>query len=725
MVEPAALHRGAARLGRRRPAPALRRRGRGDLPRPTAQRLEAAGLVDAELFAWRALDALRRDARSLGLHRRCSSTASTTSPPLELDALETLATRCGADVTVSLPYERGRRRVQGRGGDVRAAVARSPASAPIELPALDDHYAPSRATALHHLERGLFADAATPARAGGAGAAAARPAAQRAEVELVAAEVLDAAARGHRSRATSRWSSATRARYAVAGRAGLRRLRDPVLGRPPHAARATRRSAAGCSRCCAAPRLDGTARRPARLPAHARPAAQPARWPTGSRPTSARPAPRPPPTRASCGSERALAARRDRPAGRDAAAGPGAADRRAARPARAAVLRALPARARTCWTAPSSTTRASSRPRHRRSPSCGDLRRAGPRDGPRRRRAARHCWRSCDVRARRAPAARPRAGGHPGAIRARRFEAVFVCGLQEGEFPRGRRRRAVPARTTTGARSRRPAGWRCPCARTELDRERYLFYVCASRAERAALPQLALQRRGGQSRRPGSFFLEDVRDLFDGRSSRAARSLSDVTWAPRGRPDRGGVGARARGARARARRRSRARRAHGTPAAASGSASADAFSASALETFADCPVKWLVERVLRPEALEPDPEQMVRGGYAHDVLELTYAALREQTGAARVSRARTSPRPSGSCARRCASEQSSVPALAEPDARARGGAAARVRPAALPAPRGRARRGVRAGRARAALRHAGRPGCRRSRWRARGSASAA
>ena len=39
----------------------------------------------------------------------------------------------------------------------------------------------------------------------------------------------------------------------------------------------------------------------------------------------------------------------------------------------------------------------------------------------------------------------------------------------------------------------------------------------------------------------------------------------------------------------------------------------DAVSAGAIERFADCPVKWLVESLLDPEKLAPDPEQMVRG----------------------------------------------------------------------------------------------------------------
>jgi RecB family exonuclease len=38
-------------------------------------------------------------------------------------------------------------------------------------------------------------------------------------------------------------------------------------------------------------------------------------------------------------------------------------------------------------------------------------------------------------------------------------------------------------------------------------------------------------------------------------------------------------------------------------------------------------VKWFVERLLRPEALEPDPEPMLRGELAHRVLEDTLRAL--------------------------------------------------------------------------------------------------
>ncbi|MDQ3644961.1 MAG: PD-(D/E)XK nuclease family protein, partial [Actinomycetota bacterium] len=63
----------------------------------------------------------------------------------------------------------------------------------------------------------------------------------------------------------------------------------------------------------------------------------------------------------------------------------------------------------------------------------------------------------------------------------------------------------------------------------------------------------------------------------------------------------------------------------------------EVVSAGAIERFAGCPVKWLVEDVLNPEKLEPDPEQMVRGSYAHRVLEVTYRRLRERTGSRRVT----------------------------------------------------------------------------------------
>jgi ATP-dependent helicase/DNAse subunit B len=61
-----------------------------------------------------------------------------------------------------------------------------------------------------------------------------------------------------------------------------------------------------------------------------------------------------------------------------------------------------------------------------------------------------------------------------------------------------------------------------------------------------------------------------------------------------------------------------------------------AWSASALELWATCPVKWFVERYLGARDLEPDPEPLMRGSVAHETLDRTLTALRVETGSAKV-----------------------------------------------------------------------------------------
>jgi RecB family exonuclease len=53
----------------------------------------------------------------------------------------------------------------------------------------------------------------------------------------------------------------------------------------------------------------------------------------------------------------------------------------------------------------------------------------------------------------------------------------------------------------------------------------------------------------------------------------------------------------------------------------------ETWSASALETWRACPVRWFVERHLNPRGLEPDPEPLVRGTFVHKALERVYAGL--------------------------------------------------------------------------------------------------
>ena len=161
-----------------------------------------------------------------------------------------------------------------------------------------------------------------------------------------------------------------------------------------------------------------------------------------------------------------------------------------------------------------------------------------------------------------------------------------------------------------------------PLREDQLDRERYLFYVCASRAERLLVLSSRTSDEEGTPEAP-SFFLDDVSDLLAGEPELPRALARRGHLDARRRAHRGRVGPRARRARPEAPGAAPGH-AHRGAAPRAASRSGGALSASWLERFADCPVKWLVESVLRPEALEPDPEQMVRGQLAHDVLEHTF-----------------------------------------------------------------------------------------------------
>jgi RecB family exonuclease len=69
-----------------------------------------------------------------------------------------------------------------------------------------------------------------------------------------------------------------------------------------------------------------------------------------------------------------------------------------------------------------------------------------------------------------------------------------------------------------------------------------------------------------------------------------------------------------------------------------GELAARPWSASSMERWIGCPVAWFVERLLRPDALEPDPEPLAAGALRHAALEHTLGALRRETGSARLTR---------------------------------------------------------------------------------------
>ncbi|MEA2402992.1 MAG: hypothetical protein QOK00_3395 [Thermoleophilaceae bacterium] len=587
------------------------------------QGLEAAGLADTELFAWHALNALRREPDRWG-DTPVFVYGFDDFDALQLDALDTLARHCGADVVASLPYEPGRaafKAVASAHQELRARGAREHA-----LPALDDHYAPESRSALHHVERSLFEDGVEQAAAGDA-VCFHSAGGQRAEIELTGARVLDLLRAGVEPgdiavvlRRPGDYASLLEQvfgaydipfsidRSVPLGHTGLGRgllalvrcattpdataadllayLRTPGLLRQPGLA----------DRLEAAVRRDG-----AHAAAEARALWEAERWKLddldrlrhagGGAPFLAE-------------LERQLGRLFAAPYERRAAVlrGPELDDPRvyvAAREALAelrAVVEADP------------STRLSPERVHA---VLSELR----------------------VRLGEAPQPDRVQVAEPEAIRARRFDAVFVCGLQEGEFPKGASpepflpdedRRAIAA----------ASGLRLPVREDRLDRERYLFYVCCSRAERL----LVLSSRSSDEEgnpQPQSFFVEDVRDLLLAGAQESKRSLSEVTWPAEDAPTAGEL--------ERSLAESGPRRAETTAGTLTVQAlleqldARETVSANALENFADCPVKWLVNNVLRPKELVPDPEQMVRGRYAHSVLQRVFERLREETGDRRVT----------------------------------------------------------------------------------------
>ncbi len=145
--------------------------------------LERIGRLDGELLAIRALDSLRLAPTRWG-RTPVFCYGFDDLEPLQLDAIETLAHRVGAQVTISLPGEpgrsrspSGRRRSRRCGPGAEEVVALDPVERFYEDPAL------------HHLERSLFEDDPAATRDLGDAVALLEGGDERAEAELIGAEV--------------------------------------------------------------------------------------------------------------------------------------------------------------------------------------------------------------------------------------------------------------------------------------------------------------------------------------------------------------------------------------------------------------------------------------------------------------------------------------------------------------------------------------------------------
>ncbi|MGH2834902.1 MAG: PD-(D/E)XK nuclease family protein, partial [Solirubrobacteraceae bacterium] len=215
----------------------------------------------------------------------------------------------------------------------------------------------------------------------------------------------------------------------------------------------------------------------------------------------------------------------------------------------------------------------------------------------------------------------------PLGLRARRVGVLFVCGMQEGVFPappspplipEGQRRALAQA---SGLVLHAPAD--------SLAAERYLLYALVSRPqERLVLSWHTAGEDGAPRSR--SLFVDDVCDLFEPIAVRIAAPVASGGAEGRVGERRVGEGRVGGGAdrciaplsdeRVLAELRDRR-----------------LWSASSLELWAACPVKWFVERLLHGQELGPDAEPLARGSLAHAALKLTLERLRERTGSARIT----------------------------------------------------------------------------------------
>jgi len=177
---------------------------------------------------------------------------------------------------------------------------------------------------------------------------------------------------------------------------------------------------------------------------------------------------------------------------------------------------------------------------------------------------------------------------------------------------------------------------RLPLHEDVLDRERSLFYACVSRPQEVLFLSWRSSDEEGEPL-VASPFLDDVRSLFTDQlwAERGRRLLAEVTWSPREAPTPREL-----------RRAQAAARVEPDPPPLPAPLTAPVLEqlaarrtegARQLETFAACGVRWLVEGLLAPRRVSPDPEPMKRGSRAHAVLEATLRGLKTSTGSARLT----------------------------------------------------------------------------------------
>jgi ATP-dependent helicase/nuclease subunit B len=255
--------------------------------------------------------------------------------------------------------------------------------------------------------------------------------------------------------------------------------------------------------------------------------------------------------------------------------------------------------------------------------------------------------------------------GEPGRVavldllraRTRRFEIVFLLGLEEGRLPRRGHespfladdvRRELDERSR--ARLSRP---------DQVARDRYLFYTACTRATRRVYLVREAAGDDGTPREPSPFW-EEVAALFprdDVVRWTRRRPLSQLTWpletaptererlravAMRAADDRGAAEAIA-SANGWERQLARALRAFDRqtrlthPLVLAELRARTTFNVTELERFADCSSIWFLERLIDPKTMDRQVDARLRGSVAHQVLYRFYSGLPKELGTERVA----------------------------------------------------------------------------------------
>lgn len=217
----------------------------------------------------------------------------------------------------------------------------------------------------------------------------------------------------------------------------------------------------------------------------------------------------------------------------------------------------------------------------------------------------------------------------PYRARARRVSHMFICSLQDGEFPR--RDTGGPLLSDDSR-----AALALPPRKNAEAEDRYLFSVCLSRPkEKLWLSWRSADEDGGAASR--SPFVDETRAVLapklpEGTEERdeaivaeaAGRGLADSVFDPGSAPSevelaraQAAIGPRAENGRL------RPGPLHLEPVLER-MGGIELFGPSTLEEYAVCPYRWFIRHELSPQGIGPEEEPLTSGHIAHRVLEEIY-----------------------------------------------------------------------------------------------------